>query len=114
MTKALTLATAAVLVMGGAQAAYSQILGPCSVEAAATQQECLATGNPPPECSASYQADIAECYAYGNGPIGGPIVSRRVSAPRRMSAPHAMPARQAAPRAAPHAAPHPGPGQQHR
>jgi hypothetical protein len=113
MTKTLTLATAAVLVLGGAQAAYSQIYGPCSVEAAATQQECLATGNPPPECSASYQEDIAECYAYGNGPIGGPIGVRRFSAPRRMSAPHAMHA-MPAPQAAPRAAPHSGSAGQHR
>jgi hypothetical protein len=117
MTKPLTLAAAAMLVMGGAQAAYAQVLGPCAVEAAATQQECLATGNPPGECAAYYRDDLAECYAYGSGPIGGPIGPRRFSAPRRVSAPHPGPAPRAAaapraapaPHAAPQAAPHPGP-----
>jgi len=98
MTKALMLATAAVVAIAGAQAAHAQILlGPCAVEAAATQQECLAAGNPPGECMAYYQEDIAECYAYGNVRIGGPIgpawysAPRRVSTPRRVSAPHPAP-----------------------
>ena len=118
MTKPLTLATAAMLVI--AQTAYAQVLGPCAVEAAATQQECLATGNPPGECAADYQDDLAECYAYGGGPIGGPIGPRRFSAPRRVSAPHPGPAPRAAraPRAAPasHAAPQGAPhsGPDHR
>jgi len=105
MTKALTLAAAVVLIIGGAQGAYAQVLGVCTVEAAATQQECLATGNPPAVCAAYYQEDIAECYAYGNGPIGLPIGPRRVSVPRRLPAPPPAP-RPAAPRGpAPHAAP---------
>jgi hypothetical protein len=108
MTKALTMATAAMLVIGGAQAAYAQIYGPCAVEAAATQQECLATGNPPAECAAYYQDDIAECYAYGNGPIGGPVGTRRYLAPRRISTPRP------APHPAPRPAPRPGPEQPHR
>jgi hypothetical protein len=105
MIKTLTMTTAAMLLIAGSPVAYAQIYGPCTVEAAATQQECLATGNPPVECAVAYQEDIAECYAYGNGPIGGPIGPRRLSAPRRVSAPHPAP-RAAAPRsAAPHGAP---------
>jgi hypothetical protein len=110
MTKALTLATAATLLIAGAQVAYAQVYGPCAVEAAATQQECLATGNPPVECAAYYREDIAECYSYGNGPIGGPISSRRFSAPRRGFAPHPA----AASHAAPHAAPRSGSAQHRR
>jgi hypothetical protein len=101
MSKAVTVATA--LVLAGAHIAYAQVYGPCTVEAATTQQECLATGNPAPECAVEYQQDISECYAYGNGPIGGPVFSRGFSAPRRVSAPRS------APRAAPHAAPRSGP-----
>jgi hypothetical protein len=96
MTKTAIVAIGAMLVLTGAQTAHAQVFGPCTVEAAATQQECLATGNPPPECAAYYQDDVAECYASGNGHIGGFIGSRRGPAPRRVSAP---------PRAAPHAAP---------
>lgn len=110
MTKVLRLATAAILVIGSAPAAYAQVYSPCSVEAATTQQECLATGNPAPECAAEYQQDIAECYGSGNTPIGAPIYSRDFfgshhgSAPRRVSAPRPAPHA-----TAPHAAPRSGP-----
>jgi hypothetical protein len=101
MRKVLVLAAGiVVLIAGSATKADAQVLGLCTVEAAATQQECLASGNPPAECAAYYQEDIAECSAYGNAPIGGPVFTRPRAPVRRMSAP---------PRSAPRPAPAPAP-----
>jgi hypothetical protein len=83
MTKILAATMGAMLLLGGAQAAFAS----CAGDAAAAREECLRDHGNLGECATMYRDDLRECSRYEPAPM----MHRPAPMPPRPMPPHPMP-----------------------